>query len=240
MNTATISKNTIKNLLGIDFIALWKLMGVFMLTLALSFSTGNKDVLNNVSLKTIMIPVYADDGGDNASGDGGSNIIPTASISASHSSAIYPTMIQYSLSSSNASSCVVTDNNGITYVNLSENITSKTLSAETTPGTLSLTATCYSGLDGSGQASSPSNMSVTVSCPAGQSWDGTICTVTSGGGDKVSIKAETVVMDDVIRMAEGSSEDVKESGLIPLAAESATTVSRPAPTSRGIGRTGPQ
>lgn len=61
-----------------------------------------------------------------------------------------------------------------------------------------------------------------------------------GGGDKVSIKAETVVMDDVIRMAEGSSEEVKESGLTPLAAEPATTVSRPAPTSRGIGRTGPQ
>jgi hypothetical protein len=61
-----------------------------------------------------------------------------------------------------------------------------------------------------------------------------------GGGDKVSIKAETVVMDDVIRMAEGSSEEVKESGITPVAAEAATMVSRPAPASRGIGRTGPK
>jgi hypothetical protein len=61
-----------------------------------------------------------------------------------------------------------------------------------------------------------------------------------GGGDKVSIEAETVVIDDVVRMAEGAAENVEESGLTPTAAEPATGVTRPAPASRAIPNSGPQ
>lgn len=112
--------------------------------------------------------------GGGGSGSGGT-VTPTASISATPSSATYPTTVRYSLSSSNASSCRVTGSDGRTYVSPSENVTSKTLSSLTTPGTLTLTAICYSGTNGSGTASAPSNTSVTVSCPTGQTWNETAC-----------------------------------------------------------------
>ena len=60
------------------------------------------------------------------------------------------------------------------------------------------------------------------------------------GGDKVSIKSETVVIDDVVRMAEGASEDAAASGLTPTAAEPATTVTAPAPAPKALAKTGPQ
>lgn len=62
-----------------------------------------------------------------------------------------------------------------------------------------------------------------------------------GDGDgEVSIKADTVKIDDVVRMAEGASEAAEASGLTPIAAEAATTVTAGAPTTRALPNSGPK
>lgn len=60
------------------------------------------------------------------------------------------------------------------------------------------------------------------------------------GTNKISLKSQTVVLDDVIRMAEGASETVELSGLTPQAAEGATIVTAASPATKRIAATGPK
>lgn len=59
----------------------------------------------------------------------------------------------------------------------------------------------------------------------------------AGGGSKVDINASAVNIDDIVNMANGESSSPEESGLEPAAAESATTVQRPAPPAKGLSET---
>lgn len=58
-----------------------------------------------------------------------------------------------------------------------------------------------------------------------------------GGGDAVNISASEVAIDDIVKMANGDSSAPEESGLTATAAESATSVTRPAPPSKSVSTT---
>lgn len=84
--------------------------------------------------------------------------------------------VTYTLSSSNAKSCVVSDENGTVYVAATDNIVSKTVTGVTGVGTHVFSATCYSGLNGSGVASPTFRKTVEVVCgDPQQHWDGSHC-----------------------------------------------------------------
>ena len=106
---------------------------------------------------------------------GGGSSTPTATLTIVPSGTVtYPTLVEYRLTSTNAKSCRVKDNS-ITYVAKSENVTSKTLSAITTPGTLTFETQCWSDLNGAGTPSAVTTRSITVVCPSGKSWNGSVC-----------------------------------------------------------------
>ena len=94
----------------------------------------------------------------------------------SPSPTIYPKNITYSLVSTNAKSCSVTDQDGYSYVTWSDNVTQKTIQRITSPKSYTYTTECASGLQGEGVRSEPTMSSFVVTCPPGMTWKGDACT----------------------------------------------------------------
>ena len=115
---------------------------------------------------------------------------PTASLTISpQGTAVYPKSISYTLSSQNAKSCKIEDQNGLAYLALNENATQKTITRTTLPGTHNLSAQCWSGPNGTGVASALFTQSITISCPASTNWNGSMCAPVVASSCRVSVSS---------------------------------------------------
>ena len=108
---------------------------------------------------------------------------PTASLNISPSTANFPAIITYTLSSTNAQSCEVvqTSPTNVTYVDKSTNTTGTTVQSQVAVGSYQFQTRCWSGQNGTGTVSSTDNDNLTINSGATANFtDSPSCTIAAG------------------------------------------------------------